>query len=349
MRILREAEGMRSRGHEMVLAVVKGGALAERARAQGFTVYELPLKKQSLLPAVMQLVSIIKKHDIDVVNTHSSSDAWLGGIAARFAKKKVIRTRHLSTPIRKGINSYLLYKKLADFVVTTSSSIVPMIQEQARLCPSQLRCIPTGVDPSKLNVSEEEVQHFRNALGLKEGDLLVGTVCIVRSWKGIVDFLKAAELLKAEKQIKWVIVGGGHLQDYLPKLDELGLHGTVTFTGHLDAPYTAIAALDVFALLSTANEGISQATLQASYLKRPLITTSVGGLPEVCLDGKTGIVVPPFSPEKIAEAVLRLAQNPDLRHSFGENAREHVLEKYTMEQTLDQMEEVYSQLKGRGA
>lgn len=342
IRILREAEGMRSRGHEVVLAVIQGGSLAAHARESGFVVYEVPLKKSKALPALFQLLKIIKKHQIELVNTHSSWDAWLGGIAARLACKKTIRTRHLSTSIRKGVNSFFLYKILADSVVTTSSLIVPVIQKQAHVPPSRVRCIPTGIDPARLQFGQEEASHFRSSLGIKEGDLLVGTVCVVRSWKGIGDLLKAAELLKRNKKIKWAIVGGGHIQDYLPKLHELDLHDQVIFTGHLDPPYAAIAAMDIFMLLSTANEGISQATLQASYLERPLITTTVGGLPEVCLHEKTGIVVPPFSPEKIAEAVQLLGSDPALRHAYGQAAKVHVVEKFTLKKTLDQMEEVYA-------
>ena len=343
IRILREAEGMRSRGHEVIFAVVQGGILAKKARESGFSVYEVPLTKSKTLPALLQLISIINRHQIDLVNTHSSCDAWIGGIAARIARKKVIRTRHLSAPTRKGINSFIVYRVLADYVVTTSSVILPMIQQQARLSQARVQCIPTGVDPSRLIYQQEEATHFRQTLGVDDGDILVGTACVVRSWKGIVDFLKAAQLLKDHKQIKWVIVGGGHIHDYTPKLAEMGLHDRVTFTGHLDTPYAAIAAMDIFALLSTANEGISQATLQASYLEKPLITTSIGGLPEVCLDGETGIVVPPFSPEKIAEAVLTLAHNPSLRLAYGKRAKAHVLEKFTLEQTLDQMEQIYTE------
>lgn len=344
MRILREAEGMRGRGHEIVFAVACGGALAAHARQSGFAVYEVPLKKSKVLPDLFQLLAIIRKHKIDIINTHSSWDAWIGGVAARLSGKKVIRTRHLSTAIRKGVNSFLLYKFLADSVVTTSSMIVPVIQKQARLNSSKVRCIPTGVDPARLQFSQEEVGRFRSSLGLKEGDLLVGTVCVVRSWKGIGDLLQAAVLLRANKRIKWVVVGGGHLQDFLPKLDELRLKEIVTFTGHLDPPYAAIAAMDIFMLLSTANEGISQATLQASYLERPLITTTVGGLPEVCLHGKTGIVVPPFSPVKIAEAVEILGSNPGLRQEYGKSAKSHVVEKFTFQKTLDQMQEVYAKV-----
>jgi glycosyltransferase involved in cell wall biosynthesis len=106
----------------------------------------------------------------------------------------------------------------------------------------------------------------------------------------------------------------------------------------------AISALDVFLLLSTAHEGISQASLQAAFLEKPLVTTHIGGLPEVCLHNETGIVVPPFSPEKVAEAVLTLAADAGLRKTMGQNARQLVENKFTFDHTLDGMESVYSML-----
>jgi len=346
IRILREALGLQKRGHEPVLAVNRGGKLIEKARRENLTVYELDFTKWAALKTIRALLKIIKRHDVDLVNTHSSLDAWMGGIAARLAKKAIVRTRHLSTPIRKGLNSYLLYNKLVDHVVTTSSCILPVIAEQAHLSPAQLQCIPTGIDPAALVVDQRQIEHFRRTLRLKPQDILVGTVCFVRSWKGIDVLLKAAELLRHREEIKWVIVGGGYVDQYRPKVKERGLQHAVFFTGHLESPYAAIAAMDIFTLLSTAHEGISQATLQAAYLERPLVTTTIGGLPEVCIEGKTGILVPPFAPEATADAIARLADDNALRLALGQEGKTLVENRFTFQRTLDAMEAVYAQFSG---
>ena len=344
IRILKESEGMRQRGHEVILVVEKGGGLVEKAKEKGFTVYELSFRKKHALAALGKLMFIMRKHNIDLINTHSSLDAWLAGIAARMLRKKIIRTRHLSTPIRKGINSRLLYNRLADFVVTTSSGVIPAICSQAQLSPSSVLCIPTGVDPASIRTTLLEIQEFREKLKLRPEDVLVGTACFVRSWKGIHDFMQAVKILKDVPNLKWVIVGGGYVNDYKGTAEKLGIMDVLTFTGHLDKPFPAIAAMDIFALLSTAHEGISQASLQAAYLERPMITTPIGGLPEVCLEGKTGLQVPVFSPEKFAEAVLKLMNDPLLRKQMGSSAKKLVEEKFTLKNTLDQMEVVYNRL-----
>ncbi len=336
IRILKESMGLRQRGHEIVFAVVRGGKLIDQARKEGFIVYEIDFRRSSAFSALRDLVSIIRRHQIEVVNTHSSLDAWFGGLAARISSCKVIRTRHLSTPVRGGLNAFLLYKCLADFIVTTSSEIIPKIAKQARLPLSKFQCIPTGVESFRVDM--KEVQDFREKLGVKPDDILIGTVCVVRSWKGIQDLIGAARLLKHLPHLKWVIVGGGYLDNFRHLVDE---SVPVVFTGHLDKPFTALAALDIFTLLSTAHEGISQASLQAAFLQKPLVTTTIGGLPEVCIEGVTGLQVSPFSPDKTAEAVLRLASDAKLRAAYGSAARQLVDEKFTLKHTLDQMEQVY--------
>lgn len=341
IRILKEALGMRQRGHEVILAIAKGGKLVERARKQGFTVYEMEFKKQFSFSALFQLLRIISKHRIDIVNTHSSMDAWLGGIAGKLAKKKVVRTRHLSTPIRKGLNSKLLYNILTDRVVTTSSSIIPMIVEQSKISSDRCSCIPTGVNPDEIKIDYEKVINFRKQLGLKDGDFLAGTACFVRSWKGIPILMKTAHLLRDIKNLKWVVIGGGYVEDYKGIAEELNLNGVLYFTGHLDVPFDAIAALDIFLLLSTAHEGISQASLQAAYLQKPLITTPVGGLSEVCIEGKTGLLVAPSNPQETAQAVRKLIFDSELRKKLGDNGRQLVQSKFTLQQTLDRMVSVY--------
>ena len=335
IRILREAEGMRRRGHEVIFGIMKGGALALEARKRGFCVYELPFQKLYWPFVLPRLLLMMSRHRISLVNTHSSLDSWVGGIAGRLYGIPIVRTRHLSTKIKKGLNSRLLYGFLADRVVTTCAAILPMISLQSGKALSLVRSIPTGVDPEFLEDSRKE-----GSVQKTEG-FLVGTACFMRSWKGINDLLEAANLLRDVPNLRWRIIGGGHEAAYRKKAADLNLEGIVEFTGHLQNPIPAIEELDAFALLSTAHEGVSQAILQAAYLSKPLIATPTGGLSEVCLDEETGIEVPPFSPLDIAKAVLRLMKEPNTCKQFGQKAKELVLSEFTLEKTLNDMEEVY--------
>jgi glycosyltransferase involved in cell wall biosynthesis len=337
IRILKEAEGLRKQGFQITFAVTLGGKLALYARDKGFEVIEIDFKRSRAFQAVWQLCRLIKNQKIDLINTHSSLDAWLGGVAARLAGKPIVRTRHLSTPIRGGLNAKLLYNRLADYVVTTSSGIIPAIQEKAHLPFHRIQCIPTGVEPFHLHPNA--AIEFRRAHQIGDDDILIGSVCVVRSWKGIQDLIAAAKLLQHDSRFKWIVVGGGYIDHFKPQVTP---DLPFTFIGHLEDPGPAIAALDIFALLSTANEGISQASLQAAFLKKPLVTTTVGGLPEVCHDSVTGILVPPSSPEEVAKAVLKLAGDATLRKKMGSAAYDLVTQKYTLRHTLEGMAHVFN-------
>ena len=344
IRILREAEGMRKRGHEVILGVMKKGGLIAPAVRAGFTVYQLNFQRPGWLICLFQLLWIQWRHRIDLVNTHSSLDAWIGGIAARIGRRMIVRTRHISTAIKPGWNSRFIYGTLADFVVTTCSSLLPMISAQSGKSLDRCKSIATGVDPSQISFAPREAAQFRERMGVKPGDFLVGTACFMRSWKGIDDLLCAADQLRHISEIRWVIIGGGHAERHRQKALNLKLDGIVHFTGHLENPFPALAALDAFALFSTAHEGVSQALLQAAYLGRALIATSIGGLGEVCIDRQTGLQVAPFSPVEVARAVLELKENAPFREELARGARRLVEEHFLLQHTLDQMEGVYAQI-----
>ena len=339
MRILKESTGMREKGYSVIMAVEKNGGLISKAKESGFTVYSIKYKKAFWLFSFFKLLYIIKKHKINLINTHSSSDSWLGGIIAKLLKIKVVRTRHLSTPIKKGLNSRLLYGWLADFVVSTCAEVVDVVVKQANKDPNKCKSIPTGVNFKKVISSPIESLAFRKIYNVKADDFLVGTVCFMRSWKGIDDFLKAAKILENKKNIKFILVGGGHIETYQKLAKDMNLKNVI-FTGHLKNPMAAISALDVFTLLSTAHEGVSQASLQAAYLKKPLIATPTGGLKEVCIDKLTGIQVPVFSPDRVSEAILKLFSSKELRETYANNAKK-LAKRFSYEKMIDQMEKVY--------
>lgn len=342
LRILRESEGMRARGHQIIFAAKTNGGLSEAAAKAGFMVYELPWRKKSAPSDLWRLLQIMRRHQVDLVNTHSSWDAWLGGIAARIARRPILRTRHLSTAIRAGWNSRILYGKLADKVVTTCDATARVIQQQANIPASQCFSVPTGVDASKVIASPEEVCQFQCDHDLRPEHIVVGTACVLRSWKGAVHLIEAAHLLKEYPQLRILIVGNGPSWEWLHRrAAELALEDRIIFTGHLANPYPAIASMDIFALLSTAHEGVSQAVLQAAYLSRPLITTRTGGLPEVCLDGETGFLCEANDSHSVAAAIEKLLLHPIMRQELGAQAKALVERSFTMQSTLDRMEETY--------
>lgn len=329
IRIFEECLSLRDEGYRMILAAPLESHLYDRMQKAGFEVFPFSFEWKNL----WKLGYIIRSQNVKLINTHSSKDSWMGGIAARLFGCKVIRTRHLSTAVKKGLNSILLYRCLADAVVTTCNITASVLQKQS----GQKRClsIPTGIKPEKVMVNYDA----RAKLSIGKDAFVVGTLCVLRSWKGVQDLLLAAELCQ-DLPITWLIVGDGPMRESL-ELQAKSLKNVI-FTGHVEPPYEALAAMDVFALLSIANEGVSQATLQAAVLGKPLLTTNIGGLPEVCLHGETGFVT--HSPQQTASYVKRLYNDRELLKTLGLAAQELVNKNFTFSQTVSKMKEVYQEV-----
>ena len=342
MRIMAEARGMRDRGHTVLFLTQHGAELAQRARDEGFYVEELDFRRRKALVTVPRIIRFLRKYKVDVVNTHSSLDSWVAGFAARLARCRVIRTRHLSAWIRPGLNSKVLYRGLADGVATTCEEAAEVIRQQAKLSAERCFSVPTGVVPEKLVVDEAAARKFREDYGIAEDEVLCGTLCVIRGWKGVQHLVEAAHKLRDVPRLRFVVVGSGPFEHAVHELaEELDLGSKLIFTGRHENPAPALAAMDIFALLSYANEGVSQAALQAAYLGKPLVTTPTGGLGEICQSGLTGLQVAANAPDEVAQAVHRLYSHPELRQSLGNRAQQMVKERFTMDHTLDQMLKLY--------
>ena len=343
IRILQEAQTLRAKGYEIYFATQKKAILAEAAKEKKFCVFEMHFQKWAWMYSIFKLSRFIIKNKITLINTHSSLDSWLGGIVGKILRIKVLRTRHLSTPMKSSFHSYILYNILSDFVITTCQKTAFDIAEKAKLTFDRCISIPTGVQIEALEEGKKGALSFRQKFNLKTEDTLVGFVGFMRSWKGIKDFLQAAKLLEHEKDIHWIIIGGGHEKEYIKYAESLKLNNVI-FTHYLQNPYSGIAALDIFVLLSVEHEGVSQAALQAAYLEKPLITTSTGGLREICLHNITGIRVNKYSSQEVANAVMRLKQNQVLSRQMGLSGKNLVLQQFTHDKMCSDIEKCYRRI-----
>jgi glycosyltransferase involved in cell wall biosynthesis len=111
------------------------------------------------------------------------------------------------------------------------------------------------------------------------------------------------------------------------------------------APWFAL--MDVMVLASYANEGVPQSLLQALAMARPVIGTTVGGIPEVIVQGETGLLVPPREAGRLAQAMGRLMAEADYREALGRRGRELVVERFTMDQMAAEIEAVYEVVRRR--
>ncbi len=201
-----------------------------------------------------------------------------------------------------------------------------------------------GVDAEVISFGID-IDRFRPADGQRRpGPVRIGFVKWGLSLKYGPDLLvEALGLLPAGIDYEVTIAGDGDLRPALEaRLEALNLAGRVWFVGRLPNSEVAslMSELDIFAMPSRREEwGVAAA--EASACGLPVVATTVGGIPEIVVDGETGLLVPPEDPAALARALERLIADPGLRSRLGTAGRRRIDQLYRWERCVDRMELIY--------
>jgi glycosyltransferase involved in cell wall biosynthesis len=340
-RILAEAVAMRERGHRLLLACDPRGELFPRGERAGFRVFPLNFGGWCNLQAGLALRRLVQAERVDILNTHSSLDSWVGMLALTGIQTMLVRTRHLSTPVKSSWPTRWLYRSPAA-TITTSQGIKELLQQRLGLPPARVFSIPTGVSLTEFAPRQADPS-LRARVRIPENSFVWGMVSVLRSWKGHLYALEALkELVDAGLQTHLVVVGEGPYRSLIePKIKELGLEEQVRLVGYQEDVAPWLALMEVVVMASYAHEGVPQAALQALALGKPVVGTRVGGIPEVVIPGETGLLVAPKDPQALAQAVRQLWEDKEQREKLGQQGRDLVVQKYSLEQMAAAVEEVY--------
>jgi glycosyltransferase involved in cell wall biosynthesis len=346
VRVFAELEWMRARGHWVALAAHPESAIARRAVEAGLTFYPLRTHKALLPLEIAQMTAWLRRHRIEVVNTHSSNDGWLVGAAARLALRPLlIRSRHIEVDYPNRFWSGVAYRTLPHHVLTTSQRIADRLSAELHIPASRVTCVATGVDLARFK--PEVKGTLREELGLEPNVALVGMISVLRSWKGHATFFEAAaRLLKdSARPVHFVIAGDGPgRQEQTKKIAKAPWTGHVTLLGHRADVPNVLASLDVLVLPSYAHEGIPQIILQAQAMARAVVATTVGGIPEVVEDGVTGLLVAPREADALAAKIEALLDDPGLRSRLGRAARESIEKHHSLDAMGERVLALYGEL-----
>lgn len=350
IRILTEARGMRDRGHLVELVCPPQARIYAAASAYGVPAHPLPIGKKRLGP-LLAMRRFLAAHQFDVINTHSSTDAWLAALACKTLSKppSMIRTRHLSTAVNQSAATRWLYLKASAHVVVTGRALKSQLTHDNGFPAAHITSIPTGIDLDRFRPQAREAA--RAALGLPLETVFVGILATLRDWKGHTELFEALKLLlPVHPELRVLIIGDGPYRDRLDRrAADLGVADKLDFVGHRDNPEQWLPAIDVFVLPSWGDEGVSQALMQAMACALPIVTTPVGSLTEVVHHGQTGLIVPPRDAGALAAAINQLLTNPGEAQRLAAAARQLALAQCGLERMLDGMEAVFQRFTRPGA
>jgi len=342
IRILNEMLALKKTGIQSFLACKKGSVLGQKAKNAGFDVFTLPFRNNVDLYTLTQLISLIKNHHIDIVNTHSGKDTWVGGLAAKLSGAKFIRTRHLSNPINPSRFNFI--NELADFVITTGESVKEAMIRDNRIVPDKIASIPTGVEMSRFDPKRFNKAASKAAFGLPQNAFVIGNLGVLRGFKRH-DLLitSVVPLLEKLPELFLIIAGEGPQRASLEQLiadQPSAIASRIRLLGHTDQPERFLAALDLFVQSSDANEGVPQSVMQALAMGLPVIATDAGSTADL-LAGENMHLVKAGSSEALREAIETLVDDPQSRERLACQARESIASRFSQEAMVEQLLAVY--------
>jgi glycosyltransferase involved in cell wall biosynthesis len=335
----------RERGDEPHLAAPADAAISKRAAAEGFPLHPVPMRGIWDLLSALRLGGLHRSLRPEVVHWHAARAHALGALAARIAPVPArILSRRVDFPVRGSLGSRLLYADPADRIVAISGGVREALVASG-VPPARIRVVQSGIDLAPFAVPCDR-EALRTSLGVPAGAVLVLQVAALAPHKSQTDLLRAAAILRdGGSPVRIWIAGEGRLKDSLEREhSSLVLGDTVRFLGFREDVPDLLRAADLFCL-SSYLEGLGTSILDAMAAGLPVVATRVGGIPEAVADGETGLLVPPRDPAALAEALGRLAGDPDLRRRMGEGAARRV-QDFSADRTEERTRAVYLEALG---
>ena len=330
---------------ESFVAVFRGGGGLFDELVGNLTPVANLRKRDGLDPGlVRRLRCLIREWRIDVVHSHNYA-AWLYTVLATrgLPRVRLVHSEHSRVELmwrRRTMERWLARRTHA--VVGVSADVAQSLVDDVGVDAGRTGLIANGIDLARFRPDVEGRADFRSRHGIPAGALLFGIVARLVPVKDHVTLVAAfARVHAALPTARLVIAGDGPCRSELEQqVAALGLAGRVNFLGEVQQSQDVLCALDVYVLSST-DEGMNLTLLEAMGSALPIVATAVGGNPEVVLDGRTGLLVPPSNPEALADGMLQLAGNERCRALFGEQARRRAEDSYSLAATLRAYERLY--------
>ncbi|MBI4527656.1 MAG: glycosyltransferase family 4 protein [Deltaproteobacteria bacterium] len=324
-------------GHHNDIGCDPEGRLFEETVKRGLAPFPMPIRNELDLRPVCSLRERIRRETYDVVHFHTKRAhalaLWLG---RRRPGTRYVVTRRMDYRLNRNWYNDRLYNRRVDGVVAISEIIARLLVEGG-VRREKIRVIHSGVDLARFQTG--------SPLEVKDGPPVIGTVAVLEERKGHHFLLEAAHLLKERGHHPiYRFAGDGSQRGRLEQMiKRMGLADDVVLTGFVADIPTFLSTVDIFVLPSI-KEGLGVAVLEAMAAGKPVIATQVGGIPELVLDGITGLLIPPEDPRSLADAISCLLKRADQGREMGRKGREIVERNFTMEAMARKNEAYYYDL-----
>ncbi|HPN81607.1 MAG TPA: glycosyltransferase family 4 protein [bacterium] len=354
----------KEQGHQVMVAAGQVGEqpLLEKSAEQSIKTYQLknlvreisPLKD---LAAIWEMKKLYQKLQPDIIHLNSTKAGITGAMAAIFYQRRhrLIYTAHgwvFNEPLPKWKKNIFLWlerltARYKDEIICVSEFDRQSALNHKIAASNKLTTIHNGIDEGKMEFLPK-TEALKELIGnadfqVADSDVVIGTIANFYPTKGLEYLIEAVHLLVTDYSlaIRLIIIGGGEKQYALEKIiNDKKLGDKILLAGRKENASRYLQAFDIY-VCSSVKEGFPYSILEAMSAGLPIITTNVGGIPEIIDDNITGLLVASKNPDQLAKKISRLADNKTLAEKLAGRAKTTVQQKFSKEKMAEQTMGVY--------
>jgi len=302
----------------------------------------------TVLPfALRRLLELQRRERFDVIQADLPVAGILARLAGRWSTVPVVYTEH---NLQERYSSLTRWANAATYswnrrVLAVSEEVTASINRSGLRGRAHVITLPNGIPIEQVRAEGALQNGVRAELEIPEHHLVVGTVAVLRPQKRLADWLLVAQRVAAHRpDVTFLLVGGGPLESAIRvQIDALGLTHRVRMPGFRADGRRLLGAMDVY-LITSEFEGLPIALLEAMTLGKPIVSTDVGGIPEVLDSGVSGLLTPVGAIDELGKRVIELIDNAPMRSRMGAAAAARVESGFHLKHRVEAIENLYDEI-----
>lgn len=319
--------------------------MAQKALEAGVEVFPIAMRGEVDLPASLRIRKLITRHGYGIVHSHTSHAHTLAFFASLGCRTCRLVTRRVDFSIFRNrflpING-IKYRFMADYYIAISHQIKQVMVNDG-IAAERIFVAHSGIDLQRF--ARVAGNHLVDEFNLKPAERVVINVAHLAGHKGQKYLVGAIpHVLAAIPNVRFFIIGKGELMSELQALSvSLGIGHALTFTGFRNDVGAFYKIADLF-VMSSVQEGLGTAILDALALGIPVVAANAGGIPEVIKDGETGRLVEAANPQALAKGIIEMLSNVDQARAMARRGQDNVKAEFSIDAMVENNLAVYNRL-----
>jgi glycosyltransferase involved in cell wall biosynthesis len=321
--------------------------LGEKAKKAQIKTFPIAMRGEADPLACFRIRILINRFRYDILHSHTSHAHTLAFFSSIGTNVNRLVTRRVDFSIFR--HSFLKlsgikYRYMADFYIAISHKIKDVLVNDG-IPAGRIFVVHSGINPNRFDDACKD--YLIAEFNIKSSEQIVINVAHLAGHKGQRYLVQAIPLVLAKiPKARFFIVGGGELMDELRTLAaSLGLKQELIFTGFRRDVGAFYQIADLF-VMSSVQEGLGTAVLDALALGKPVVATKSGGIPEIIKNEDSGLLVPPADPKALSEGIIRMLTDDELAKRVARTGKSVVKQKFTIDTMVNRNIDVYHEILG---